>query len=390
VKRRSIAVRALAVLVPVVLLLFAFGVGGAQETSPDLFSPLSQLYQTIKAYFYQPDRVNDQQALYGAMKGLVDQLDDPYSEFLDPTQRKDFEDSLNGEFTGVGIEITIKDNVLTVIAPLADTPAEQAGIRAGDQILAIDGESTEGISLTQASTKIRGVEGTTVTLRVRHKDGTEEEIPIVRSQITVQSVTSKLVDDGRILYIRLSRFDEHVVLGLDQALTSEDLDPLDGIILDMRNNPGGLLTAAISISSRFVDKGIVVSTTSRTSGDQAYWSTGNVIPDLPLAVLVNGGTASAAEITAGAIRDHDMGILIGQQTFGKGVIQQLFDYRDGSALKLTTGEYTTPDGHVVQGVGLTPDIVVPDDGDPIAVATSWIEAHAGQRMPIPIGSATGQ
>lgn len=389
-KRRSIAVRALAVLVPVVLLLFAFGVGGAQETSPDLFSPLSQLYQTIKAYFYQPDRVNDQQALYGAMKGLVDQLDDPYSEFLDPTQRKDFEDSLNGEFTGVGIEITIKDNVLTVIAPLADTPAEQAGIRAGDQILAIDGESTEGISLTQASTKIRGVEGTTVTLRVRHKDGTEEEIPIVRSQITVQSVTSKLVDDGRILYIRLSRFDEHVVLGLDQALTSEDLDPLDGIILDMRNNPGGLLTAAISISSRFVDKGIVVSTTSRTSGDQAYWSTGNVIPDLPLAVLVNGGTASAAEITAGAIRDHDMGILIGQQTFGKGVIQQLFDYRDGSALKLTTGEYTTPDGHVVQGVGLTPDIVVPDDGDPIAVATSWIEAHAGQRMPIPIGSATGQ
>jgi len=234
------------------------------------------------------------------------------------------------------------------------------------------------------------VEGTTVTLRIRHKDGTEEDIPIVRSQITVQSVTSKLVDDSRILYIRLSRFDEHVVLGLDQALTSVDLDSLDGIILDMRNNPGGLLTAAISVSSRFVDQGIVVSTKSRISGEQPYWSTGNVIPDLPLAVLVNGGTASAAEITAGAIRDHDMGILIGQQTFGKGVIQQLFDYRDGSALKLTTGEYTTPDGHVVQGVGLTPDIIVPDDGDPMADATSWIEAHAGQRMPISIGSATGQ
>lgn len=389
-KRHSKIARALAVLVPVVLLLFAFGVGGAQETSPDLFSPLTQLYQTIKAYFYQPDRVNDQQALYGAMKGLVDQLDDPYSEFLDPTQRKDFEDSLNGEFTGVGIEITIKDNVLTVIAPLADTPAEQAGIRAGDQILAIDGESTEGITLTQASTKIRGVEGTTVTLRIRHKDGTEEDIPIVRSQITVQSVTSRLVDDSRILYIRLSRFDEHVVLGLDQALTSVDLDSLDGIILDMRNNPGGLLTAAISVSSRFVDQGIVVSTKSRISGEQPYWSTGNVIPDLPLAVLVNGGTASAAEITAGAIRDHDMGILIGQQTFGKGVIQQLFDYRDGSALKLTTGEYTTPDGHVVQGVGLTPDIIVPDEGDPMADATSWIEAHAGQRMPISIGSAAGK
>jgi carboxyl-terminal processing protease len=383
-------VRGLAILVPVIILLFTFSVGGAQETSPDLFSPLTQLYQTIKAYFYQPDRVNDQQALYGAMKGLVGQLDDPYSEFLDPTERKGFEDSLNGEFTGVGIEITIKDDVLTVIAPLADTPAEQAGIKAGDQILAIDGESTEGITLTQASTKIRGKEGTTVTLKVRHKDGTEADLSIVRSQITVQSVTSKLTDDDRILYIRLSRFDEHVVLGLDKALTSHDLDSLDGIILDMRNNPGGLLTAAISVSSRFVDQGVVVRTKSRVSGEQDYWSTGNTIPDLPLAVLVNGGTASAAEITAGAIRDHDMGILIGQQTFGKGVIQQLFDYKDGSALKLTTGEYTTPDGHVVQGVGLAPDIAVPDEGDPVAVATTWIEAHAGQRMPISLGSATGK
>ncbi len=389
-KRRSTAGRALTVLVPVIILLFTFGVGGAQETSLDLFSPLSQLYQTIKAYFYQPERLNDQQALYGAMKGLVGQLNDPYSEFLDPTQRKDFEASLNGEFTGVGIEITIKGHVLTVIAPLAGTPAEQAGIKAGDQILAIDGKSTEGITLTEASTQIRGKEGTTVTLRVRHPDGSEQDIPIVRSQITVQSVTSKLVDDGRIAYIHLSRFDEHVVLGLDKALTSFNLNALDGIILDMRNNPGGLLTAAISVSSRFVDKGIVVSTKSRVSGDQSYWSTGNTIPDLPLAVLVNGGTASAAEIVAGAIRDHDMGVLIGQKTFGKGVIQQLFDYRDGSALKLTTGEYTTPDGHVVQGVGLTPDIVVPDNGDPVTVATSWIEAHAGQRMPLPVGSSTGQ
>jgi carboxyl-terminal processing protease len=228
-----------------------------------------------------------------------------------------------------------------------------------------------------------------VTLTVRHTDGTEEEIPIVRDTITVASVKSELLAEGRIGYIRLSRFDNNVVHELDLALNGFDLDALDGIILDLRNNPGGRLDAAISVSSRFVDEGIVVSTRSRVSGEQSYWSTGNTIPNLPLAVLINGGTASASEITAGAIRDHQMGILIGKQSFGKGVIQQLFNYRDGSALKLTTGEYTTPLGHVVQGVGLSPDITVSEDEDPIEIATAWIEDHAGIKMPISLGNKEG-
>lgn len=373
-------------IVALVVIVIALGLGGAQKSTDNLFSPLDQVYKYIKTYFYWPERIDDQKLLYGALKGMVKELDDPYSEFLDPQGYKQFEESMEGKFSGVGIEITIKDGVLTVIAPLADTPAEKAGIRAGDQILEIDGESTEGITLSEASVKIRGPEGTTVTLHVRHKDGTEEDIPIVRATITVNSVSSKTVADGKIAYIRLSRFDQNVSLELDKALLGFDLKDMDGIILDLRNNPGGLLSAAISVSSRFVDKGIILTVKDRVSGDQSYWSTGNTIPNLPLAVLVNGGTASAAEITAGAIRDHDMGILIGEKTFGKGVIQRMINFPDGSALKLTTGEYHTPNGDAVQGIGITPDIEVGEDEDPIETAIDWIEMHVGERMPIAIGN----
>jgi len=385
VRNNSIIKKALLLFIPMILLVVAIGVDGTQQTNPNLFSPLPQVYETIKNYFFQPERVDDQQALYGALKGLVEELDDPYSEFFNPSDLENFESSLEGEFSGVGIEISIKDKVLTVIAPLSGTPAEAAGIQAGDKILKIDGESTEGITLSEAAMKIRGEIGTAVTLTVLHKDDTQEDILVVRDKITVVALTSKLVDDDRIGYIHLSRFDSSVTLELDKALASFDLDKIDGIILDMRNNPGGLLSAAISVSSRFVNKGVIVSTKSRISGDQNYYSSGNKIPDLPIVILINGGTASAAEITAGAIRDHEMGILIGEQSFGKGVIQQLFNYADGSALKLTIGEYKTPNGQAVQGVGLTPDIEVGEDEDPLEIATTWIEEHVGTLMPISMG-----
>ncbi len=383
---RSLWKRGLIAIALVVIVWFALGSGGTQTNSGTTFAPLNDIYRYIQTYFYWPNRVNQQKLLYGAMKGMVNSLDDPYSEFMTPQDYKQFQESMAGKFSGVGIYITIKDGVLTVIAPLSGTPAEKAGIRAGDQILKIDGVSTKGITLSQASVKIRGKPGTTVNLYVRHPDGTEENIPIVRATITVDPVTSKLVDNGKIGYIQIRWFAGDAAAQLDKALSSFDLNHLDGLILDLRNDPGGYLTAAISVSSRFVDSGVIVTTKDRVSGDQTYWSSGNTIPDLPLAVLINGGTASAAEITAGAIRDHDMGILIGQKTFGKGVIQRLFTFPDGSALKLTTGEYHTPNGNAVQGIGITPDIAVKSGGDPLKVATDWIEAHAGVRMPIPIGS----
>lgn len=385
---RTIVRRTFAVLVPTLLVVCGVSTGGSQQQTPaDLFDPVYQIYQYVESYFYKPEMIDDQKALYGAMKGVVEQLDDPYSEFLDPQDRQQFDESLEGEFSGVGIEISIEDSVLSVVTPLVGTPAEAAGIVAGDQILAIDGESTEGFTLTKAGVRIRGETGTTVTLTIRHEDGTIVDIPIVRATITIEPVTSNTLADGTIAYIRILRFESETVAMLDEALGSFDLEAMTGLILDLRNDPGGLMTAATSTAGRFVDEGIVLRTNDRLSGEKLYWSKGNRVPNLPLAVLINRGSASASEITAGAIRDNNMGILIGQTSYGKGVFQQLIDFPDGSALKITAGEYLTPAGHVVNGVGLTPDIVVEDDGDPIAVAVQWIQDHAGTVMPIDLGAA---
>ncbi len=382
--------KGLAVLIPAVLLVLALGVGGAQESSGDLFAPVYQIYQYIKSYFYQPERIDDQKALYGAMKGVVEHLDDPYSEFLDPDDRRRFDESLEGEFSGVGIELSIVDNVITVITPLVGTPAEAAGIEAGDQILNIDGESTEGMTLTEAALRIRGEIGTTVTLTVRHEDGSIEDVPIVRDTIVLEPIKSELRGDGTIGYIRLYRFEEDTTTELDAALESFDLEALTGFVLDLRNNPGGLLNEAISVSSRFVDEGVLLITQDRLSDEKEYYARGNRIPNVPLAVLINRGSASASEITAGAIRDNDMGILIGEPSFGKGVFQQLIEFPDGSALKITAGEYFTPDRKVVNGIGLTPDIVVEEGQDPVDIAIEWIRAHAGVRMPIDLDAETAQ
>ncbi len=386
---RSRTRRALIIAIPVIALVIAIGVGGSQQTGDDLFAPVYQIYQYIKSYFYKPELIDDQKALYGAMKGVVEQLGDPYSEFLDPEERELFDEALEGEFTGVGIEITIVDNVLTVITPLVGTPAEAAGVLAGDRILQIDGESTEGITLTEAAYRIRGEEGTTVVLTVRHEDGTVEDIPIVRAKIEIASVESEPLSDGRIGYIRIFRFESDTVSELDRAINSLDLENLTGLILDLRNDPGGYVPTAVEVAKRFIDDGIIVIMKDRVSGERKYYSHGNSVPNVPLAVLINRGTASASEIVAGAIRDNGMGILIGEKSFGKGVYQSFIDFPDGSALKITSGEYFTPRGDVVNGIGLSPDIEVDEDTDPIDVAKSWIEAHAGVEMPIDLDEESG-
>jgi len=379
--------KTLAMLLPTLLAVCAFGVGGSQQQTPtDLFDPVYQVYEYVQSYFYKPELIDDQKAVYGAMKGIVEQLEDPYSEFLDPQDRTDFEESLEGEFSGVGIEISIRDRILTVVTPLVGTPAEAAGIVAGDQILGIDGKSTEGITISEAGVRIRGETGTTVTLTIRHEDGTILDIPIVRAAITIAPVTSSTLDEGRIGYVRIMRFESDTVGLVDEALGSFDQSTLIGFVLDLRNNPGGLMPGAISVSSRFVDEGIVLRTQDRLSGEKLYWSKGNRVPNLPLAVLINGGTASASEITAGAIRDNNMGILVGETTYGKGVFQDLIGFDDGSALKITRGEYFTPSGRAVNGVGLAPDLAVEPDGDPLAAAVQWIQANAGALMPIDLGT----
>lgn len=388
---RSRRARILTVLIPTFALILVIGAGGAQdEASRTLFDPVYNIYRQIESYFYKPELIDTEEALYGAMRGVVDSLNDPYSEFLDPEDRARFDESLEGEFSGVGIEITLVEGVLTVITPLVGTPAEAAGVLAGDVILLIDGESTEGISLSEAAYRIRGEVGTTVTLTVRHEGGTTEDIPIVRDTIIIEPVESDLVAEGTIGYIRVLRFEPDTELEVDRALSSFDLENLTGLILDLRSNAGGLMDQAIRVAGRFVDEGIVLRTDSRIQGKRNYYTRSNAVPNLPLAVLINRGTASAAEILAGAIRDNEMGILVGEKTFGKGVFQQVIGFTDGSALKITTGEYFTPDGNVVNGVGILPDIAIGEDEDPIDTATTWIQDHAGSLMPIDLGPSPTQ
>jgi len=371
------------IVVPAVLLVLVAGVGGSQTRGgSDLFSPVYQIYQYIQSYFYQPERIDDTQALYGAMKGVVQQLGDPYSEFIDPEDRLRLNQSVAEGVGSVGAELTIADGILTVITPMIGTPAEAADILAGDRILAIDGDSTEGISLSQAAYLISGDVGSEVVLTVRHEDGEIVDVPIVREIIQIAHAEAGLRDDGRIGYVRLYRYDPGTTEELDAALASLDLDNLTGLILDLRSNPGGLLNEALSIASRFIDDGIVLITAERNGGERTYRSSGNELPNLPLAILINRGTSSASEITAGAIRDNDMGILVGEPSYGKGVFQQLIDFTDGSVLKLSTGEYFTPDGNVVNEVGLTPDIAAAEGADPVELAIEWIRAHEGIEMPI--------
>ena len=447
----------LRVLLPMLALVLMLASGGAQtqrqETDAELFDPVYEIYEYLESHFYRPELIDDQDALYGALKGIVEQLDDPYSEFLDPGGRERFEESLEGEFNGVGIEITLVDRVLTVITPLVGTPAEAAGVRAGDKILSIDEESTEGITLSEAAYRIRGEIGTTVVLTIRHEDGVIEDIAVIRDTIVIDPVESDLLENGAVGYIRILRFETDTTQMLDAALASFDLRhagigasleiedeelvvstvkpgsnaeavglsvgdivrevagiPVEevgfegvlsrirgdrdtfvdltvereagdvevvtverdtwimGLILDLRNNAGGLMDQAISVASRFVDEGIVLRTEGRLQGTRNFYTKSNSLPNLPLAVLINRGTASASEITAGAIRDNQMGILIGEQSFGKGVFQRLVEFEDGSALKVTTGEYFTPSGAVVNGVGLTPDIDTAARTEPIAVS----------------------
>jgi carboxyl-terminal processing protease len=382
--KRAILKRTLGILLPTLLLVCAVGAGGSQQqpSSSGLFDPVYQIYQYVESYFYKPELIDDQKALYGAMKGVVEQLGDPYSEFLNPEEKVQFDESLEGEFSGVGIEISIEEGVLTVITPLVGTPAEAAGVLAGDQILAIDGQTTEKVTLSGAAVRIRGETGTTVTLTVRHENGDIIDIPIVRSIIVIDPVNSNTLENGTIGYIRVLRFESDTVVELDQALASFDLETMKGLILDLRNNPGGLMPSAISVCSRFVDEGVVLVVHDRLSGEKKYYSKGNRIPNLPLAILINRGSASASEIAAGGIRDNRMGVLIGETSFGKGVYQQMIDFPDGSALKITAGEYFTPSGRVVQGVGLTPDIAVPEGEDPMAAAIRWIGEQDGAAVPL--------
>jgi carboxyl-terminal processing protease len=318
----------------------------------------TEVLRQIEKNYVEPQ--DPQKLIYGAIKGMVQSLD-PHSSFLTKEEHQELLIETKGSFTGVGIEITVRDNVLTVVSPIEGTPAYEAGIKAGDQIIGIDDKPTNDMNLTDAVKNIRGPKGTKVKLTVR-REGAEKplEFSITRDVIPLKSVRSHLLSPD-IGYVRISSFqsktDEDLVSALEKI---EDGRALKGLILDVRNNPGGLLTQAIKVSDLFLDSGLIVSTKGRNdSQDMEVPANKNEdLRNYPIIVLVNGGSASAAEIVAGALQDNKRALVLGTKTFGKGSVQTILPLSDGSGLRLTTAKYYTPSGKSIQLSGITPDIKV--------------------------------
>lgn len=301
--------------------------------------------------------------VYGAIKGMLETLD-PHSAFLPPNMYKEMQEETKGRFEGLGIEITIREGVLTVVSPIEDTPAFKAGVQAGDQILKIDGEATKNLTLMEAVKKMRGPKGSKVTLTImREGFPSPRDYTLIRDVIPIRSVRYEVLEK-QYGYIRLSQFQEKTDSEFQKAiraLEEETKRELKGLILDLRNNPGGLLDQAVKISDFFIDSGVIVSIEGRREEHKMKFHAHpqeDHLKRYPLVVLVNGGSASGAEIVAGAIQDHGRGIILGTQTFGKGSVQTIFSLKDGSGLRLTTARYYTPSGRSIQAKGIVPDIIV--------------------------------
>ncbi|HDZ83856.1 MAG TPA: S41 family peptidase, partial [Nitrospirae bacterium] len=305
------------------------------------------------------EEVDEKDLVYGAIKGMLNSLD-PHSSFMTPEYFKEMQIDTKGEFGGLGIQIGIKDNILTIIAPIDDTPAFKAGVKAGDKIIKIDGDSTKDITIHDAVSKLRGQKGTSVTITiVREELEKPLDIEIVRDIIKLKSVKHKIIDEN-IGYIKLTQFQEKTSADLRNALEEIAKKNINALILDLRNNPGGLLKAAVDVSSLFLPSEKLVVYIKGRSGDKTEFKTarGNRHFDYPMVVLVNQGSASASEIVAGAMQDWKQAVILGTQTFGKGSVQTVIPLSDGSALRLTTARYYTPKDRSIQTTGITPDIIV--------------------------------
>jgi len=326
-----------------------------------LFSEALSIVQ--KNYVEEPD---SQELVRGAIKGMLTSLD-PHSSFMSPDMYKEMQIDTQGEFQGIGITIGIRDSILTVIAPIDDTPAFRAGIQAGDKIVKIEDQTTKDMTLMEAVKLMRGPKGTDVTISiVREGEPKPLKVTITRDVIPLYSVKTKDIDPA-VGYVRISQFQKKTSTEFTEALAkvrAEKGDNFKGLVLDLRNNPGGLLISAIEVADVFVDSGAIVSTKGRLKNQNFSYTAKSkgTEPDYPMVVLVNGGSASASEIVAGALQDYKKAILIGTTTFGKGSVQTIYRLGDGAGMRVTTARYYTPNGRSIQATGIEPDIIVRNNG----------------------------
>jgi len=321
----------------------------------------AQALALIEEQYAEPKTTKD--LVYGAIQGAVGTLD-PHSSFMTPEEFRELQIETKGKFSGIGIEITLKDRILTVVSPIEGTPAYQAGLQAGDQIVKINGAPTKNMTLTEAVKLIRGPKGSKVTLTINREGFTQpRDFAIVREIIPIRSVKARILEDG-IGYIRLANFQDQTDNDLQNYLRKirQRLVPLKGLILDLRNDPGGLLEQAVRVADEFLSSGMIVYTEGRTPQQSmrffAKLGQEGERPVFPMVVLINEGSASASEIVAGALKDQKRAVIVGTKSFGKGSVQTIIPLEDGSALRLTTALYYTPSGQVINEKGIVPDVVV--------------------------------
>ena len=318
-----------------------------------------EVFERVRAAYVEPTK--DDQLVEAAINGMLTSLD-PHSSYMNAKEYQDMQVQTKGEFGGLGIEVTMEDGLIKVVTPMDDTPAAKAGMEPGDLIAQIDGQPVQGLTLNEAVEKMRGEIGSSVTLTVLRGDQDPFEVTLKRDVIQLKSVRWEL-EDGNIGYVRITSFSEKTDSGLRAAvdeLKKATKGELAGIVLDMRNNPGGLLDQAIAVSDDFLGKGEIVSTRGRDPNDAQRWNaeSGDIIDGKPMIVLINGGSASASEIVAGALQDHSRAVLIGTKSFGKGSVQSIMAIPGHGAMRLTTARYYTPSGRSIQATGIDPDIMV--------------------------------
>lgn len=361
-KRKHITNIALICLFVGGLLFFNSNGSHVEADTQDVYKNIeifTEVLRQVEKNYVEPQ--DSQKLIYGAIQGMVQSLD-PHSSFMTKEEYDELMTETKGSFSGIGIEITVRDKILTVVSPIEGTPAYEAGIKAGDKIIMVEGQSTHDMSLIEAVKKIRGPEGTKINLTIA-REGTDKplEFSITRGVIPLKSVRGYSLEPD-IGYIRITNFQSNTAEDLSSALDELEKDgALKGLVIDLRNNPGGLLSQAIDVSELFLDSGVIVSTKGRENAHniQATAHKDKKQRNYPIIVLVNGGSASAAEIVAGALQDNKKAIILGTRTFGKGSVQSILPLSDGSGLRLTTARYYTPSGKSIQSSGITPDIEIP-------------------------------
>ena len=320
----------------------------------------TEIFSKIKDDYVES--INDKKLLENAIRGMLQGLD-PHSAYLDKEAYRELQEGTSGKFGGLGIEVGYEDGFVKVISPIDDTPAQRAGVKAGDLIIKLDGKSVKGISLMEAVKMMRGKPGSEIVLTIL-REGKEKpfNLTVVRDVITVKNIKTETIEPG-FMYIRISNFQIHTVNNMRKSLKklkNENTDNLKGLVLDLRNNPGGLLNAAVGVSDLFLNNGLIVYTEGRIKDSKLKFTAKptEVFKNIPIVVLVNGGSASASEIVAGALQDHKRAIIMGERTFGKGSVQTILPMSDETALKLTTARYYTPSGRSIQASGIEPDMIV--------------------------------